>query len=669
MAFSILRCLQFNTWSIQTRNWIRTLHHSLEHAHNQNKALCLQCLRAAAADRRTFLEGLKKQRACYVCCREYHSTVWKQSCSVVGTVCLHGNARNGFRLGSKRYSAENEPAYFKELDKCSSARQVFRLLSSLEVMSDTMAAAALLRTAELERDESGLRDPAAVLDSEVFKALCFQFEQDSQRLTDTGLVTALYACVRLYLDPWSTLVVRLVSESQERLDKGQLTVGNLCLLGEALLALEGPGCGMLTQVMEQVQGQSLESWTAEETAMVYNLLQAGAGEGGKYQQLLNRMNQRTVSIAAKLSPKSIAQILNALVVLNQTQAVPLVISLCKHSVRHVPHFDSEMLVRVLGALIHFGHSDWYFTRALERHVPGGAFTMHPEVVSKVMQYCGRRRILSHPIFDAVAESFVYNADNFTTSQIARQIMPFGKLNYLPPNAGPLFRKVESIVRARFSQFQPRTLLNLLHSCTLIERFPVNFVAKIFSPYFLQELEAQGTGFDKFVLAQLTQLFMTIKLECPFYKGPQLLPKYRVKSFITVGRGVESSVEGPLYNKIKTGLTELLGARMYFASRVLTPYCYTLDVEIKLDEEGYVLPARQHDEVYRRIALCIDGQKRFCFNGHTLLGKEAIKQRHLRLLGYEVVQIPYFEFEKLQDREDLVDYLHKKIFPHSYRLSW
>lgn len=31
----------------------------------------------------------------------------------------------------------------------------------------------------------------------------------------------------------------------------------------------------------------------------------------------------------------------------------------------------------------------------------------------------------------------------------------------------------------------------------------------------------------------------------------------------------------LYNGVKNGLVDLLGDRKYFASRVLTPYCYTL----------------------------------------------------------------------------------------------
>ncbi|MBN3307457.1 FAKD3 protein, partial [Amia calva] len=585
-----------------------------------------------------------------------------------GSVCLHADASDRFRLTNQQSATLDDEGFVEQLGHCSSSRHVFKLLLSLQTMSDMMAASALQRIAELERDANVLKDPA-VLDHDVLKALCFQFEQDSKRLTDTGLVRALHACTQLLVDPWSTLMIRLVSESQERLDRGAMAIKDLCVLAQALLALEGPDCAMLKPVIEQIQGHKMTEWSLENLTQVYSMLQAGVGVGGRYQNLLNSMNTYTISVASSLSPSSISQILNSLVVLNQTQAIPLVIMLCKHTVKHVSRFSDGELVHVLEALMHFGHSDQYFVDALEKHVPKNTFTMEAEAVTKVLQYCGRRLILSKAIFDAVAESFVYRADSYSTSQIARQIMPFGKLGYLPPNAGELFCKVEGILQTRFSQFQPRTLLNLLHCCTLIERFPVNFVAKVFNPYFLQQLEAWGNGLDKILLSQLTQLFMTVKLECPFYKGPNLLPKYRVKSFLTPGRSLETPVDILLYNRVKAGLIDLLGARAYFASRVLTPYCYTLDVEIKLDEEGYVLPASHHEIIYRRIALCIDGHKRFCANTHHLLGKEVIKQRHLKLLGYDVVQIPFYDFDKLWDRAEIVEYLHKKIFPHSYRLSW
>lgn len=629
--------------------------------------VCVACLYTSAGGciRR---QGCKKFQ---LDCGRRNLTIMVKEPSIVASssVGLHRDSGPRFSLTQlHRPTAAEEQAFLQCLGGCSSSRQVFTLLRTVGIMSDTMAAAALHRVADLEQESGILKDPA-VLEKDTIRALCFQLEQDSVRLTDAGLVSALLACTRLFLDPWSTLMVRLVSESQERLDRGQMSVGQLCTLGRAMLALEGPGCVVLEQVMEQIQKQEPAQWSLADLTAAYRFLQGNVGQDGKHRDLLNAMHSHAVTVTSRMDPPAVSGLLSALVTLNQTQAMPLVINLCKQAVRHVPHFTDEELTVVLGALMHFGHSDHYFVEAMERYVPTMTFTSHPETVTKLIQFFGRRNILSPTVFDAVAESFVYRADDYSTSQVARQIMAFGKLGYLPPNAGEVFGKVETILRTRFSHFQPRTLLNLLHSCTLVERFPVNFVSKVFSSYFLQQLQDQGTGLDRTILAQLTQLYMTLKLECPFYEGPRLLPKYRVKSFLMSGRSLETPVDPHLYNSVKNGLVDLLGARSYFGSKVLTPYCYTLDVEIKLDEEGYVLPARHVDDVYKRIALCIDGQKRFTTNTRQLLGKEAMKQRHLRLLGYEVVQIPHYEFEKLQKKSSVVEYLHQRIFPHTYRLSW
>ncbi|CAI5672922.1 unnamed protein product [Oreochromis niloticus] len=632
-----------------------------------SQSLCVTCL-CTSAGRCIRIRGCRKLLQDSLT-RSLTTIVREPAFISSSSVGIHRDSVPRFCLTQlHRPTAIEEQSFLHRLETCSSSRQVFRLLRSVEIVSDTMVAAALHRVADLEQEGGALNNPT-VLEEATIRALCFQLEQDSGRLTDAGLVSALLACTRLYLDPWSTLMVRLMSESQARLDRGEMTIGELCTLGQAMLAIEGPGSVMLEQLMEQIQRQELSNWSLADLVAVYRLLQGGVGVDGKYRDLLNAMHSHAVTVTSRMDPAAVSGVLGALVTLNQMQAMPLVINLCKQAVRHVPHFTDEELTHVLGALMHFGHSDHYFMEAMEKYVPTVAFTSHPETITKVMQFFGRRNILSPPVFDAIAESFVYRADDYSTSQVARQIMAFGKLGYLPPNAGQVFGKVETILHTRFSQFQPRMLLNLLHACTLVERFPVNFVSKVFSSYFLQQLQEQGMGIERGVLAQLTQLYMTVKLECPFYEGPKLLPKYRVKSFLMSGRSLETPVDPHLYNSVKTGLVDLLGDRSYFGSKVLTPYCYTLDVEIKLDEEGYVLPASQTDDVYKRIALCIDGQKRFTSNLRQLLGKEAIKQRHLRLLGYEVVQIPYFEYEKLQSKNSMVEYLHQKIFPHTYRLSW
>ncbi|XP_010006623.1 PREDICTED: FAST kinase domain-containing protein 3 [Chaetura pelagica] len=602
-----------------------------------------------------------KDKSQYMFCRKKHDQLRVQSLSVNETVHLCGDTGSSPKSDNEWM---DEQLFFKKLNSLCTSKDIFYFLTSVKVMSDTMASGALQRISEVEVDDSGLKNPEEVLENDVFRALCFQFEFECSKLSNTGLLNALQALIKLRIDPQSTLVSSLLSEGEERLGKGQLTVKNLCALGGSLLELEGPGCAKLQQIVTHMQERDIEKWSPREIVMVYKMLQVSVREGEHYQGLLNRLNSVTLTIVPQLSPKFTCIILNALVVLHQARAVPLITALCKHSVKHIPCFTDDELINVLEAFLYFGHREQIFTEALETHVPKSIFTMHPQTVCKVMQYCCQKMILSKPIFDAVAEGLISDADRFTTEQIAECIIPFGILNYLPPSASSLFGKLETILYTRLSHFQPHTLLNLLHSCVLIQRYPVNFLPKIFSPYFLQKLQAQPPGMDRIVTSQLTQLFLTITLECPFYEGPKLLPKYRVKTFVTR----HSSEDVHLLKRVKTGLLYLLKKRIYFASEVSTPYFYTVDIEIKLDEEGFVLPAAQCEEVHRRIALCVDGQNRFCINSHNLLGEEAIKQRHLQLLGYEVVQIPFFELENLQNSTKMAEYLHKKIFPHTYGLG-
>ncbi|XP_048168109.1 FAST kinase domain-containing protein 3, mitochondrial isoform X2 [Corvus hawaiiensis] len=532
-----------------------------------------------------------KDKSQYMFCRKKHLKLQMQPLSVNETVHLRGDIRNCTEPNNVWM---DEQLFFKKLNNLCTSKEIFYFLSSLEVMSDTMASGALQRISEVEVDDNGLKNPG-LLENEVFRALCFQFEFESSKLSNTGLLNALQALIKLRIDPQSTLMASLLSESEERLGKGQLTAENLCALGESLLELEGPSCAMLEQIVNHMQEKDIERWSPEEIVMVYKILQVTVREGKQCQNLLNRLNSVTLRTVSQLSPNFASVILNSLVVLSQTQAVPLVTALCKHSVKHVPYFTDHELVNVLEAFLYFGQKVKVFTEALERHIPKSILTMHPQTVSKVMQYCCRKKILSKPIFDAVAEGFISNADRLTTDQIAAYITPFGTLNYLPPSASSLFRKLETVLHTRLRHFQPHTLLHLLHSCVLIQRYPINFLPKVFSPYFLQKLQAQPPGLNRAAVSQLTQLFLTVTLECPFYEGPKLLSRYQVKAFPTL----HSSPDVHLFKRVKTGLLYLLKKRIYFASEVSTPYFYVVDIEIKLDEEGFVLPAAQLEEVYRR----------------------------------------------------------------------
>ncbi|XP_013004725.1 FAST kinase domain-containing protein 3, mitochondrial isoform X2 [Cavia porcellus] len=566
-------------------------------------------------------------------------------------------------------NSKDEQMFYRKLNSLTSWREVLGFISTQEILPDSMAAGALQRICEVEEGDGEQRLPKEVLENSTFQALCFRFEQQPACLSNTGLVAALQALVlSSHVDHQGRLIQNLVAECQNRLQTGVLETSDLCVLGETLIRLQGPGCVTLEPIIHQLQSKKLETFTPENIVAIYRILQTCAEKRDQHQTFLNMVNNFAPSVVSSLSPKSVNQMLDALMVLDQIQACPLIIKLGKYVVRHVPQFTSEELGKVLEAFRYFGYSDKFFTKALQQYVTSHHLSLTPEIISQVAEYCSRKLIRSKPILNAVAEAFVCHSEKLSPTQISELIEPFGKLNHLPPNAPAFFRKLENVLFTNINHFPPKTLLRVLHSCSLIGCHPVNFMAKIFSPFFLQQLQGEESCVDRLSLAQLTQLFLTALLECPCYKGPKLFPKFQLKSFLTPCCSMETPLDFQLYKYVMTALIELLGARTYFASKVLTPYCYTIDVEIKLDEEGFVLPFTANEDVHKRIALCIDDPNRFCSNGIHLLGKEAIKQRHLGLLGYEVVQVPYHEMEKLKSRHQLVKYLQGKLFSQNSVLA-
>nr|XP_004673288.2 FAST kinase domain-containing protein 3, mitochondrial [Jaculus jaculus] len=607
-----------------------------------------------------------KVRFHHACCKNFHSENGNDL-HPVGEPAL-SQVRDWDQL-EQSFQKESGQVFDRRLKDFTSSEEVLSFISTLGTLPEPVAAAALRRICEVENRDGGQNLTQAIRTHRVFQALCLRFEQEASRLSDTGLLTALQALSMLRLDPQSSLILSLVAECQDRLKRGGLGAHHLCILGESLVRLQDPGCVTLERILYQLQSARLETLAAEDIVAIYKILQACPEKVDRHQSFLNRVNRVSLSVVPYLSPTSISEVLRALVVLDQTHALPLVLKLGRYVVRHVPHFTSEELRNVLEALTYFGYSDRFLTKALEQHVAGLRLSVDWEVASKVMDYCSRKEILSKPILDVAAETFIRHSEKLSPGQIYELIEPFGKLNYSPPNAPAVFRKLENVLFTRFNYFPPKTLLRLLHACSLIEYHPVNFMAKIFSPFFLQRLQGEEPYLDRLSLALVTQLFLTSILECPFYKGPKLLPKYQVKSFLTPCCSLEIPMDFRLYKSVVVGLIDLLGARWYFASKVLTPYCYTIDIEIKLDEEGFVLPFTVDEDVHKRVALCIDGPKRFCYESTHLLGKEVIKRRHLQLLGYQVVQVPYHEVEALRSRLELVEYLQRKLFAQNSIVRW
>ncbi|XP_076023829.1 fas-activated serine/threonine kinase [Genypterus blacodes] len=63
---------------------------------------------------------------------------------------------------------------------------------------------------------------------------------------------------------------------------------------------------------------------------------------------------------------------------------------------------------------------------------------------------------------------------------------------------------------------------------------------------------------------------------------------------------------------------------------------------------------------RRVIMSVNDKWHYCHNSEVLVGSRAMRDRHLRLLGYIILQLPYQELEKLNGIEEVKQYLHRKL---------
>ncbi|XP_042327712.1 fas-activated serine/threonine kinase [Sceloporus undulatus] len=64
--------------------------------------------------------------------------------------------------------------------------------------------------------------------------------------------------------------------------------------------------------------------------------------------------------------------------------------------------------------------------------------------------------------------------------------------------------------------------------------------------------------------------------------------------------------------------------------------------------------------FHRLVLSINDKWHYCQNSEVLVGSRAMRNRHLRLLGYRLLQLPYWELERLCGIEEAQQYLCQKL---------
>ncbi len=285
--------------------------------------------------------------------------------------------------------------------------------------------------------------------------------------------------------------------------------------------------------------------------------------------------------------------------------------------------------------------------------------VEPDLVAVLCDYCDHQKIRSIPILEASAEFLVQKAKELNTPQINSIAKVFGNLNIHPPIGFKFWDILETLLEQRFAEFPPPDLIHLLLSFVQISKFPVHMASKIFKPDFFDRLESyHNEWLVKKTMAEMDILLASLRLETSFSLVTRgYLSKY---NFF-----VNRRKDGVCIN-VLPHLGIIVGDVQRITFNELVPHMcrqgiYIADMLIYPSVKESLLSLTQlTTKKAQVVAVLVHMPEHMDRSQRHLLGRQAMRERQFRKLGYKVMSIEYAKVNKLlvMPRE-LLSYLQER----------
>ncbi|XP_066090932.1 fas-activated serine/threonine kinase isoform X3 [Saccopteryx bilineata] len=320
------------------------------------------------------------------------------------------------------------------------------------------------------------------------------------------------------------------------------------------------------------------------------------------------------------------------------------------------------------------HPQQHLIRSLAE---AGPEELTPHVMVLLAQHLARHRLREPQLLEAIAHFLVVQEAQLSSKVVQKLVLPFGRLNYFPLEQQ--FLPCLERILAREVGAAPLATVNILMSLCQLQCLPFRALHFVFSPGFINHIS--GTPHALIVRRYLSLLDMAVELELPGYRGPRLPQKQQVPIFpqplITDSARCKYSHK----DIVAEGLRQLLGEEKYCQDLTVPPgYC--TDFLLCVSSSGAVLPVRTQDPFLpypprscpqgqaasqptthnpvQRVVLMLRERWHCCRDGRVLLGSRALRERHLGLLGYQLLPLSFEELELQRGLPQLKSYLRQKL---------
>jgi len=456
---------------------------------------------------------------------------------------------------------------------------------------------------------------------------------------------------------------RLVEEVMLGVTEGLFPLPLLCQAVTTLATLyEEPKRGreaadrLWLSVLTQAQGIQ----SCEDLASVFSVLPYLVKSRGPVLRLLQ---EKGLELWRKLEVGHVLEIIRALTQLQYERVSPVFLRMLSGWLSLHMHTVSEAeLLALTYSFYQLSYCDKAIITALEKVVKvKGCQIKEADLVSLIASFCLKFRVRSPVILEGVGQYLVEHHKTLTTHQLTSMALVFGHLDYQPQDGFKFWEVVELQLEMAFSQVAPNLLVDLLVSFLYIEKYPLNFTNKVFNPFFIDKLHSLGCEAEVAQARQQLKLFDTgMALEARTYQGP-FLPKdthYRtIHQDARVSRLAGKLLE-PLADII--GDISRLGKSVVLSNLPLHP-AYVVDVMIYPSRTASLAKfGLRTNNNSLNTALLILAQESYDRTGKHLLGPQAMRIRHLKLMGFKIMIVNMNTANKLMvNPSGLKNYLQKQ----------
>jgi len=399
-------------------------------------------------------------------------------------------------------------------------------------------------------------------------------------------------------------------------------------------------------------------------AMVFNVLPHLKSSRGI---ILKLLEEKICDYWQLYKIQDILEILRVLTVIRMTcgehdnqRIVPVISQWLSKNIHTV---EENQLLAIVYCYSKIGFVDDVFIATLERYIKArGCKIKEKDLVAAICDYCMDFKVRSKILLEGVGEYFLEHATSLSTPQLHSVTRVYGELDLHPPNGFKYWELLEYVLEHKFVEFPPKDVINLLLSFIYIERYPLNFARKLFNPYFMDRLHNQQET-DVFASRTNLKLFdVAMKLESIHYNGPYLPRDTNYKFMpmdLRIARLANQLVE-PLGHAV--GDIKRVGKQVVLASLPLNPL-YVVDLMVYPSVAASLMRfgfrSNNNKDI---ITVIIHPQEHYDRTGKHLIGQQAMRLRHLKKMGFRIIELDYDECYKLRKHPNkLREHLSKKYY--------